>query len=693
MSERLRFKSLEIAAFRGARDRLSLTLDSPLNVIFGPNGSGKSTILTAIEWALYPRQACTLSEHGIDERREWEIRHVHGKEQPFVRLVLAAGEKELVVTRRGVRPGTESPGIRCGYQDFKSLVYVHQEIMRDFLVGQPKPRQEIFQRLLGAGWAQDLKEALDQACRDLKRKEADEKVANLEGTLNARIQEARRQLEEAEQRAEQQGFRRPWERAAEQHIERVNEKIASLARELDAAAPPALSLEPMREFPARLGRVLAELRSRGPAGAHQQLAGRKLSLETAHTACLHARSELHRRQAALDEARRRFGTEETIQAELDRIANSRREVEAGLSRLNRERELLRKALEVLEKQPRPAQCPVCGQPIRADDLIEALRRKVQAALTEEEAALQGEQRRLEEQERQLHDARKKLQALADEARRAGDAVRVKLAELEKVLGRALEPVEDPAAVAQAEIERTGGELARLSQVVEQLDSRIREIEQEGRKLDELADLIKLEARVAKLGQLRTSQPWRQMLEAQQALARREQGWKLASEALGQIAGAIARRNLERAGDTISEFYGRLTRRSDFPQVAINPENKYEVAVKGEHATEVITSVLNLTDLNSVAVAVITGLAVNFPELHDLDFLILDDPSQGMDPDVARRLGELIGDLARQRQVIVATPDPDLFESLQRCTVQKRVVRLRPRDPDDARPCVQVQEVN
>jgi DNA repair exonuclease SbcCD ATPase subunit len=692
MSERLRLKNLEISAFRGARDTVSLPLDRPLNVIFGPNGSGKSTILAAIEWALYPKQACTLGEHGIDERREWQIRHVHGKEQPSVKLVLAAGDKELIVTRRGVRPATQSPGIRCGYQDFKSLVYVHQETIRDFLVGTPKPRQEIFQRLLGAGWAQDLKEALDQACCDLRRKEVDQAVESLERVLDARIHEARRQLEEAEQKAGQQGFRRPWERAAEQHIERVNEKVASLARGVDVPAPAPLSLEPMREFSARLGPVLKQLRAQGPASAHEQRTRRKFDLETALTSYLQARQELDKRQAALDEARRRFGTEETMQAELDRIANSRAEVEAALSQLNGERELLRKALELLETQPPRTLCPVCGQPIRPEDVIEALRRKVEAALTEAEAELHGELRRLADQETQLKDARKKLAALADEARRAGDAVRAKLADLEKALGRALEPVEDPAAVAQAEIERTGRELAQLAEAVEQLDARILEIEQEGKKLEELAGLIGLEERVAKLEQLRTSQPWQQMLESQQALARREQGLKLASDALGKIAGAVARHNLERAGGTITEFYRRLTCRSDFPRVDIDPGKKYEVTVAGENASEVVTAILNLTDLNSVAVAVITGLAVNFPEVHDLDFLILDDPSQGMDPEVARRLGALIGDIARKTQVVVATPDPDLLESLQGCTVLKRIVRLQPRDPDDVRPCIRVSQV-
>ena len=40
----------------------------------------------------------------------------------------------------------------------------------------------------------------------------------------------------------------------------------------------------------------------------------------------------------------------------------------------------------------------------------------------------------------------------------------------------------------------------------------------------------------------------------------------------------------------------------------------------------------------LAIAVIAGMAVTFRESTDLDFLVLDDPSQGMDAAVAGRLG-------------------------------------------------------
>ncbi len=77
MTERFRLKQLEVAAFRGAREKVAIPLDKPLNIIFGPNGSGKSTLTTAVEWALFPREADLQGEHNINERRDWQIGHVH----------------------------------------------------------------------------------------------------------------------------------------------------------------------------------------------------------------------------------------------------------------------------------------------------------------------------------------------------------------------------------------------------------------------------------------------------------------------------------------------------------------------------------------------------------------------------------------------------------------------------------------
>src|SRR5438093_13563821 len=83
------------------------------------------------------------------------------------------------------------------------------------------------------------------------------------------------------------------------------------------------------------------------------------------------------------------------------------------------------------------------------------------------------------------------------------------------------------------------------------------------------------------------------------------------------------------------------------------------------------------------------MATTFSETHDLGFVILDDPSQGMDETVSRRLGEVISELSEKIQVVVATPDPNLLEALIRSPRQKNVIRLKPRDSNSGEPHVEV----
>jgi DNA repair exonuclease SbcCD ATPase subunit len=78
-----------------------------------------------------------------------------------------------------------------------------------------------------------------------------------------------------------------------------------------------------------------------------------------------------------------------------------------------------------------------------------------------------------------------------------------------------------------------------------------------------------------------------------------------------------------------------------------------------HGTYVQTR-FSTAQANCAAIAIF--LAVNQHLSKTLETIILDDPSQSMDPDHKQRLAQT---LARSlRQVIVATEDPQMFEYLK-----------------------------
>lgn len=654
---RYRLDRLEAAAWRGVRDAVVVPLDQPLNIIFGPNGSGKSSLLTAIEWALFPRESVRLSDHHMGERRDWEIRHLHGSARPEVRLRLTgtgrgAAPLEIYRTARDVAPAP----IRAQYADFTGLAFLHQETIRDFLVGTASARQAAFQRLLGAGWAQDLASAFESAARRLGAEDADERVARLERELHVRLLEARRQLEHFEFEASRAGLAPPWADA--------EKRAAAEVEALRRAAPPPVS---------------------GDAAA------RKTRLEARRDAWLAAREARDRDAAAAAQA----GSPDAAEAVIRDRTAERDRLRAELHALGRHTALLRDALHHLRDHPSAGECPLCRQQVAAKALMDDVEARLGSTLGAEEAGLRT---RIAEAEAAIVEAdRRRADAgrLMNAAARSAAALERSRADLEAAYGRPMEAAEDPAALATRELARLEADLAREQQAAQAAQSRIVELDRATARASAARRAAEQERRVAKLAGLREAPEWTALLETQRKLAVRELMLQHAASAVKAHATNLAASNLERARKPIGYIFSKLTQRKDFPTVSIEPAEKFEVALAGPADSEravAATGVLNLTDLNCLALAVTAGMAVAFPEAHDLDFLILDDPSQSMDAEVTARLAPILGQLAKKIQVVVATPDAALVEALRRQPVYKNIVTLEPRDPKDPRPSVRIRSL-
>jgi len=250
---RFRLVRLEAAHWRGIGDAVSIPLDQPLNIIYGPNGAGKSSLLTAIEWALFSREAQRITDHHIAERRGWETRYVHSREQPSVEFELVSGGRKSSVLRAGRTPSM-TPAVQASYADFKGLVFLHQETLRDFLVGTPASRQSAFQRLLDV-------DTVDRA------------VDAMERQLHTRLLEARRQLGALEFDAAAVGLAPPWEDT----LKRLTGEVEALKQ--STAPPPSTSAAERRQkIESRRAAWLAA-QHRGPLGAAVVLIGEPQMIE------------------------------------------------------------------------------------------------------------------------------------------------------------------------------------------------------------------------------------------------------------------------------------------------------------------------------------------------------------------------------------------------------------------------------
>jgi DNA repair exonuclease SbcCD ATPase subunit len=696
---RYRLKHLEVAAFRGVREKLSLSLDKPLVIIYAPNGAGKSTLTTAIEYALFPKESTLLKDHEIRERTGWQVQHVHGNHEPYVRLTLTREGKDLVIEhsgsrskKRGQQSSDPRTALKCAYADFKGLAYVHQETIRDFLIGRATPREDAFQRLLGAGWIQDVAKTIDNAAKNLRCDGADQKVAELNAAIEARMLEAKRLLEEKKEAARQASLGEPWEQAGEKEIGKVDRAIRNLCAQFEIEAPALPNPTPFKDYSVRLSTVLQKLRAQGPAQTHSERSTRKTQLKGARASYQTAQSAVAEKRKDVQNAEQQAGTEEHLKGKSDGLTAQRDALQGKLNNLNRERAVMRAALDYFKNTPHAKACPACLRDGLPEGLMSRLVQRLEAESTGEEKSINEELTTLGNALRDANSALGTLNRAVKALEEADRELVRERGELEKVLGRKVNDDEAPLQVVDAEIERLDSEIQALTQAVRTLQDTVTDIEKTAKNADQVGEILALQERVECLGQIRETAEWKAMTDAQQNLSQHEQGYRLAANQVRHLASKVAQENLDRAREPITSVYRQLTRRADFPDISIDPEKKYAIEVSGDSGLQRVTAVLNQTDLDSLAIAVVAGMATTFPEVHDLDFLILDDPSQGMDPVVTSRLAEVITSVCERIQVIIATPDPILYEKLKKSPRAKTIIQLKAREEQSSTPFVQLEAV-
>jgi DNA repair exonuclease SbcCD ATPase subunit len=157
--------------------------------------------------------------------------------------------------------------------------------------------------------------------------------------------------------------------------------------------------------------------------------------------------------------------------------------------------------------------------------------------------------------------------------------------------------------------------------------------------------------------------------------------QIVQEAIQAVLGMVAQAKIDSTKAAISATYRKLAQRADYPDIEIDPE-KYEVMAVRQGESEVALRILNKGDINCAALSIFLALAGSGDLAHNVGFMILDDPSQSLDPVHRERLADVINDVLKEKQIIVVTSETDFAERLRRkVTKNKRVYALKDWTPD------------
>ena len=670
-----RLKSIKFSHFRGARDEISISTDNPLVAVVGPHGTGKTTVAKAVNHALAPEHTARLKHHGLSGTGKWPAQNLHSDTKPQTQVLLAEDEEEITIGQGAEGQDLESSGLSFHPNDLPML-HKQQEAINGLLSDTAGERESCFQRLLGAGEFQDMAKSVSKVNKSLKVADAENQANAQSIELEARQKEVKGSYDALVQSANAQGVEGPWNSTAHAlHKEQVH-KLEALCRDFDQSPPELPEAKPFYNYKRRMQSVYNALRSMGPSGRRTQLVARSNRIKSELQGYQTAVTQCQTTRAALEALIKQYGDKDRFEQEITRQRQTIAQCELKLRSVSQLVGLLDTTSEFLKSNDGLDQCPICESPVGAD-----LRESVEKRLHIQSTAAQKEWRDMLEAAR--HQLFEKLRILGE-----FNQAEEKIASAEKQLFVSLEQLKtelQPCTLAehQEPVKFTQNVLRDLAQEIQELEKqaslmfqRIQELESRADKITLVGELEIREQRLRTLEEIRRSEEWVEMESALEAIADESQKLKILQEAIKKVADEVSKANLCEAQEPVEKMFQTLTQRTDFSELMIDPSKKYNVFVGDDSASHAAVRVLNQADVYCLGLSLFLGMAMTFRDKHDLDFVMVDEPTTGLhDLDLRKRVGQVLAECAAQTQVLVFTSDDVLVDALKSETIKQSRIYL------------------
>jgi DNA repair exonuclease SbcCD ATPase subunit len=686
-------KSLQVGGFRGFLDPQSFSFDSLVTILFGQNRCGKSSTLNAIEWSLFG-DGCGGEKTKIRERIGWKIAN-QGAERGEVLVELAISDSDGVhFIRRSSRPRAgrttleakleiELPDgecldganaeqfldriLRATFRDFATTVYQHQEAIRAIVTQEPRERNDAIDRLLGLSDYRNLLTALQKVNAKGRQKDFVAKWNAFQNEVGTALKTRDSVLDEQRNEAAGAGVSRSKlnSKAALDLAQEVRQALDQFAIEI--GLEPATIQVPhewtsLRTFCEDVRSTIDGLRGEIPAGKEQaELFERRkkvIGLQTELNSARTKQGEIAEKTRVFD---KEFGGQMAVDKRLVELNQAIEKAEAHLCDTKARAALIRGAINVLkaeaEKNPSFNLCRLCSK--EAMGLLEKLQREWDENLQAGAEEITNKIKELETEKKKLGDAAERYRGLNDNLEKVVQNLERCRQQTGELLGRVIAMEDDPLALLNLDTETIEDRLQRLSRAVQEKQARLSDIEGELKKIQIIYDILHLEQKKKIVEQIQQSPEYKELEEVRDRAAELVADLESIREAISSVTNEEARNMVAAARTTIDRYFRRLT---DHPAVRINLDvqtnartqcNNYEIT---DQDGQDLTPILSQGDLNALALAIFLGLAASAKDSGAFGFVLMDDPSQSLDSEHKKALVQVLNEVARQKQLVVATMD-------------------------------------
>jgi exonuclease SbcC len=689
---------LKVRGFRGFVGEQEFVFDHPVVLLFGENHRGKSSTLNAVEWCLFGDE-CVGKKTGIRERVGWEIANRYLAQGDVAVTAEFTGPNEIykiareqsVGRKRSAQKvtvllpdgnqvqGDEAESLlyalfRSSFQDFMTTVYQHQEAIRAILTQEPRDRNEAIDRLLGLSPYREILRGitganLERAVSDIEsrredfRRRCEQAIQTLENLIGEEKAKAVTEGITQEEMAEQEALRRAGA---------IAKAAESLARELGAvdfrAKVPA-ALGEIAEFREWVKTQTDILWAQAPDVLKQEaLATKQGKLVTVKVNYQAAVKDEAVKHADRDNFVKKFGDEDTLVKAVQQLKQSIDEFENQIRETNAKANLVREAIKYLKEIAPEAgrgRCPLCGAD--APDLLLHLEAEWQERIKAEVEGLEQQkdecQARLENTESLIVE----LEALERKLKEAGSHRETVTSQVADTLERKIGKEDDPLALLDKRLTEIDSKLKSTADAVANKRDKISAIYEQLGKLRTIDEILSHELRRNAIESIWRTREFTELDEALNEASQLAEDMKAIRSALAEASREEAEAKIHAAEAAVDKYFCCIAKHPAIPGLVMEVTedrrsglNSYDI--KSKDGTDP-TPILSQGDLNCLALSLFLGLSEATEETQRFAFLMLDDPTQSLGPEMKRELVKALEDITSHRKLTIATPDPEFKDLL------------------------------
>jgi exonuclease SbcC len=691
--------SVEISGFRGYKDPKILDLTGPTCFLFGGTGVGKSSTLGAIEWCLFGDFASLVADKT--KTRDELVNEMCKKAS--VKLELECPKGRYTIVRTKLRDKTASslqisgPNERpvdeeaesflykllnIGFNDFTRAVYLHQENVRGLITEDPTPRNEAMDRLFGLESLRDISDGLrTKAVRDVETKLGKERQGLIEIITN-RLAEAQTSRNEAKEACAKFGL--PINKLSlKVGVDIANSIVSNLARlskkanvEWPTVAPVKNEADLQEVVSISRGQI-SRIRRRLPEAKEiESLTDKLTSLNQLLSDSSRINSGHAQASRKLFQFTKKYGDNAALLSKEGVLNEKIGKLEQEREKVNSKQRVIKDGLTYL-RDFSPNQCPICGKPIDHPETIqEHLAREISRITSHKLEEIDADIKGFQSQRDTVKDQLEKLEDLSS----GEESTRVELeSHVSTIAGELQTEItswRQARRLLQDEIDQIRTRLRKISAPLEAREAELQSVEDHVNQVETLITFLRKQQRCEKLASIQKRVELVKIDRTLTELGAFEHVVDLTGACVRELQTELASSLVKTAMPNIAKIYKSLVNHPYYQELQIEVEpqtwgdtvrNYYRIkGINPKDGAETLTSQRFSTgQMNCVAIAIYLSMAYREAFSHNLNFLIIDDPSQNLDPEHKETLARILAEASKKKQLIVSTQDTEFQEMLRK----------------------------